>query len=384
MEFNRGKQLVKSIGMVLIALAWILLALYGVIILVSSSRLRISKSLGGSKDACEPVSVVVAMRNEAQHADRFLRSILVQDYPADLFEVMVVDDHSEDDTAVIVNRFSSSGVQLLQLQPGEGQGKKTAISKGILCARHENIIVTDTDCVFHPNWLKSLVACREKSDAVMVVAPVMLIEKKTLFNVFQTLDFIALQGMTMFGVKTGMLNMCNGANLMYKRSAFNQVNGFQGIDQIATGDDMLLMEKFSEAFPGKISYCFEKEAIVETAAPETIRAFMQQRIRWAGKATVYKSPSIKATLLLVYMMNLMLCILLVASFFNSVFFLPWLALTCSKTIIELPFMYRTANFFNRQKLLWYFLPIQPLHHIYIVIAGLFGLVGKVDWKGRRV
>lgn len=370
--------------MVLIVLAWILLALYGVMILVSSSRLRISKSLGGSKDAREPISVVVAMRNEAQHADRFLRSIHAQDYPSDLFEVIVVDDHSEDDTVEIVKRFSSSGVHLLELQPGEGQGKKAAISKGISYARHENIVVTDADCVFHPNWLRSMVACRKKKDAVMVVAPVMLIEKKTAFNVFQTLDFIALQGMTMVGVKTGMLNMCNGANLMYKRAVFIQVNGFEGIDHVATGDDMLLMEKIREAFPGKISYCFEKEAIVETASPETISAFMQQRIRWAGKSTVYKSTAIKALLLLVYLTNLMLCSLLVASFFYIKFLVPWLALTCSKTIVELPFMYRTANFFNRKKLLWYFLPMQPLHHIYIVIAGLFGLAGKVDWKGRRV
>ena len=393
---------------ILIALGWFVLCLYG---LLMTGSLYAMRSLGLKVEGLglkveglglkveglgmrveglefrgldESVSIVIAMRNEAKHVDRLLQSILSQDYPRELVEIILVDDHSDDDTAEKVKRFLSNGVQFIQLEAGEGLGKKAAINKGILVAKHDNIVLTDADCVFNKNWLTSLVTYKKKTDAVMVVAPVMLKENQKALDIFQTLDFISLQGMTMVGANTGLLNMCNGANLMYSKSAFLQVNGFEGIDHLATGDDMLLMEKFNEAFPGRIRYCYDSDAIVETASPETLKAFMLQRIRWAGKSTVYKSSTIKATLLLVYLLNFMLCSLLVASFFKKEFFMPWLAMTCIKTILELPFMYRVAVFFKRGQLLWWFLPMQPLHHAYIVLAGFFGLIGKVEWKGRRV
>ena len=371
--------------MVLIGVSWFLLILYGCLMAGSFYALLSMKNIKrDNSDGIEPASIVIAMRNEAKHVERCLTSILGQDFPAERMEIIVVDDNSEDDTAELVKRFGMVGVQILQLDSNEGHGKKAAINKGILFSKHENIILTDADCVFNKKWLTSLVTYKKKNEAVMLVAPVMIEEKKSIFNVFQSLDFIAMQGMTMMGVHTGMLNMCNGANLMYDRSAFKQVKGFEGIDHLATGDDMLLMEKMAEAFPGRIKFCKSNEAIVETASSETVKAFMQQRIRWAGKSTVYKRIPIKATLLLVYLLNLLICSMLVASIFNHAFFLPWLGMTCCKTMLELPFMYHVCDFFNRKKLLWWFLPMQPFHHAYIVIAGFFGLAGKVEWKGRRV
>lgn len=330
------------------------------------------------------VSIIIPARNEEQHIGRCLESIISQDFPSSMFEVIVVDDHSEDETGNIVNGYISSGVQYFKLGNGDEYGKKAAIGKGIAAAKHSIIITTDADCIFHKSWLSTLVSFRNKTNSELVVAPVSLLPAQSLLNVFQSLDFISLQGMTMAGANTGWLNMCNGANLLYNKTAFYEVDGFKGIDHIATGDDMLLMEKISEVFPGKINYCLSREAIVETESAITLKAFLQQRIRWASKAVVYKSSFTKATLLLVYLLNMGLVSCLLLGLFNQDFFIAYLLLTLGKTLIELPFMYRVSSFFGKQQLLFWFFPMQPLHQLYIVISGFFGFIGGVEWKGRRV
>lgn len=346
--------------------------------------LQIKTYKADSTNTIESVSIIIAARNEEQHIARCLDSILAQDFPSSMLEVIVVDDHSEDGTATIINEYVLKGVKYLKLFDDDGYGKKAALNKGIAAATHSIIVTTDADCLFHKSWLSRLVSYRKKTNSEMVVAPVSLLASQSISSVFQSLDFISLQGMTMAGVGTGKLNMSNGANLLYNKTAFNAVDGFKGIDHIATGDDMLLMEKISEVFPGTINYCLSKEAIVETEPAISLKAFFQQRIRWASKAVVYKSISMKTTLLLVYMLNLSLISCLILGLFNQEFFIAYLLLTFSKTLIELPFMLKVSSFFEKQRLLFWFLPMQPLHQFYIVISGFFGLIGSVEWKGRRV
>jgi len=195
---------------------------------------------------------------------------------------------------------------------------------------------------------------------------------------------MALQGITAAGVSSKYLNMCNGANLLYAKEAFLQVRGFEGIDHIASGDDMLLMEKIDRAFPGGVAYCFSEDAIVVTEPAASWAAFIQQRIRWSSKAKNYTSIFTKLTLLLVYLVNAAVVSLLLAGIFDFQLLKYGLLLTLMKTIVELPFMIRIARFFNKSALIAWFIPIQPLHALYTIVAGTFGLFSKYRWKGREV
>lgn len=188
--------------------------------------------------------------------------------------------------------------------------------------------------------------------------------------------------------------MCNGANLAYTRKAFEEVAGFSGIDAIASGDDMLLMHKIYKRYPDKVMFLRSKEAIVQTEPVRTIREFFNQRIRWASKAGKYDDKRIFWVLLLVYMANVVLLLLPVLaltgnvqySMFNiqySIWAL-WIVLLFLKTIIELLFLYPVAKFFNKQRLLWLFLLMQPFHILYTVVAGFLGAFGSYTWKERSV
>ena len=222
--------------------------------------------------------------------------------------------------------------------------------------------------------------------------------KFTLLQTFQSLDFLVLQGITAAAVQKRMHNMCNGANLAYERKAFVEVNGFSGVDHIASGDDMLLMQKISQRFPGKIFYLLSKGAIVTTKATNAWKEFFSQRIRWASKATNYNDIKILSALFAVYFFNCSIVALFIAGrTFGEVTELPFIAgfwmhnlwwglagVLMLKILIEFLFIYPVAKFYNKQKLLSLFPLFQPLHIIYTVIAGWLGMFGSFEWKGRRV
>lgn len=329
------------------------------------------------------ISVLVPARNEEENIGKLLTVLQQQTYPQKMFEVIVIDDHSTDRTAEVVKRFSA--VKLLQLKEENiNSYKKKAIETGIAAANGDLIVTTDADCVPGKEWLQTLASFKEEKKAAFIVAPVVFENNSSLLQMFQTIDFLALQGITGAAVYKRSMAMCNGANLAYEKKAFYEVNGFSGIDQIASGDDMLLMYKIWKKYPDKIFYLKSKEAIVSTQPMKTWRDFFNQRMRWASKAKHYKGKRIFLVLLLVYLFNLSFLVLLTAGFWNYNYWLYLSGLWIAKTMIEIPFVYAAASFFNKRSLLKYFFFFQPIHIAYTIVSGLLGQLGKYEWKGRKV
>ena len=333
--------------------------------------------------ASTTISIIIPARNEEKNIGQLFQALQNQTYPTELFEVIVVDDHSTDGTAAIVQQFPS--VKLIQLKEDNiNSYKKKAIETGIAAATGDLIVTTDADCLPGNNWLTTIAAFKTEKQSAFIAAPVVLENNNSLLQIFQTLDFLVLQGITGASVYKNAHSMCNGANLAYEKKVFEEVNGFQGIDNIASGDDMLLMHKIWKQYPDKVHYLKSKEAIVSTQPMKTWKAFFNQRIRWASKAKSYGDKRIIVVLLLVYLLNLSFLVLSVVGFFCSMYWIFLLGLWLAKTMVEFPFVYSVASFFNKKSLLKYFLFFQPLHIIYTILSGLFGQFGKYEWKGRRV
>lgn len=359
----------------------VLLSLYRMVIGRANRYLMLMPYYRSSKLSPDQVSIIIPARNEAANIGRCLDSLLQQTLPHTQMDIIVVDDGSSDTTASIVQSYAASGIRLIQLDEDKG-GKKVAITKGIAVATHSLIVTTDADCIYPKNWLNTMLCYRTENDAVFVAAPVKYTQERNFFERFQSLDFLSLQGITAAAVTNKLFNMCNGANLLYTKAAFQQVKGFEGIDQIPTGDDMLLMEKMSEAYPSQVKYCYAQDAIVETLPAAGLRAFIQQRIRWASKSTSYKNTNIKLVLLLVYLVNLSLFIMFFAGCYDRQYLKWGLLLLLVKTIFEYPFMIRIARFFQKQDLLPWFILAQPFHVIYIVLSASLSFFKSYEWKGR--
>jgi cellulose synthase/poly-beta-1,6-N-acetylglucosamine synthase-like glycosyltransferase len=335
-------------------------------------------------------TVIIPARNEEKNISACLDSLCKQDFPKDLLEIIVADDHSTDNTAAIVNRYSDQGISLLSLEKemtgieGRGGSKKAALAAGIKKAAGTLIVTTDADCIFPQQWLSTLVAFYEANKPVFIAAPVKFSREQNALHIFQSLDFLSLQGITAASVFSRFHTMCNGANLAYEKKAFEEAGGFAGIDQIASGDDMLLMHKIYLLHPDKVMYCLSPDTIVETKPAESVNAFLNQRVRWASKALVYHDKRIFYVLLLVYLLNFFLLSLLINGFFFKEMLLYWVMLITIKTIIELIFLLPVARFYKKASLLWYFFPAQPFHILYTVMAGFLGQVGSYEWKGRKL
>ncbi|MCW3074065.1 MAG: hypothetical protein JWP69_1134 [Flaviaesturariibacter sp.] len=326
------------------------------------------------------VSVIIAARNEEGNIAQLLKALQLQTYPPDCFEVIVVDDHSTDLTTTRVLDYSS--IQLISLPDGI-TSKKKAISTGIEHAAGELIITTDADCLPGTKWLETIVHFYKEKNAQFIAAPVQYHYQNNLVELFQTMDFLTLQGITAASVATNFHSMCNGANLAYTKQAFMNVNGFAGIDTVASGDDMLLMHKIWKQHPQNVFYLKAPAAIVQTAPMPTWKEFFWQRIRWASKTTAYDDKRIFWALLLVYLFNLQFIVLAIAGFWNSLFWSAALCLLVLKTAVELPFFYSVAKFYHQQKLVRFFFLFQPLHILYTVVIGALSQTGSYQWKGRK-
>jgi len=342
------------------------------------------------------VTVVIAARNEAKNIGACLDSILQQKYPAELFEIIVVDDHSGDATAEIVRSYDQKNVRLISLGDLTAGAvlnsyKKKAIATAIAQAWGSLIVTTDADCLVTEGWLATIVAFYQETQAVFIAAPVVFSQggqkagsATGLLQRFQSLDFMTLQGITGASVEKKIHNMCNGANLAYPKKVFFEVDGFTGIDGVASGDDMLLMHKVQQRYPLQIRYLKSAAAIVTTQPAATLGEFFNQRIRWASKADKYPDSKITGVLVLVYLFNAWLLYLAAAAVFSKHALYLFLAVLAVKTAVELLFLWPVSTFFGRKKLLWSFIPCEPFHIIYILVAGWLGKFGSYTWKDRKV
>lgn len=340
----------------------------------------------GPENSAIQFTVIIPARNEASNIKACVDSILNQDYPADAFEIIVIDDFSEDDTAFIVHALSQQYPQLRLLKLAdyckEGETlayKKKAIEIAVAEAKGDWILTTDADCIVPQRWLLLYNAYIQINQPCFVAAPVMFIKTAGVLNQFQLLDFLALQGITAAAVGAGKHSMSNGANLGFEKTAFIAVGGYQGVDHIASGDDMFLMHKMKQTLHKPVGYLFHPDAIVLTAAMDTWKGFIMQRIRWASKARYYDDRSITMVLTLVYFFNL--------SFVCLAFMGSWSTLLIAlafKTFFELFFLDPVAKFFKLQPELKHFVLYQPIHIVYNIAAGLFGQLKTYSWKGRKV
>lgn len=332
------------------------------------------------------VSIIIAARNEEDKIALTIEDILAQDYPKHLFELIVVDDHSTDGTSDIIKSYEANGVKLIELKEKEplNSYKKKAISEAINLASGDLIVTTDADCRMNKNWLKTLVQYYEENSFNLISAPVVYFEEKSLFERLQTLEFLFLIGLGAAGIGNKMPSTCNGANLAYKRTVFFELDGFKGIDDLASGDDELFLHKVAKAYPNSIGFCKSYEAIVFTNAKANLREFMQQRKRWASKSVKYKDKRVIILALCFWLFNLLLLINVIKCifYFDNIKFTFILFLI--KFSVELYYLNSLLSFVKRKSLMINLTFLTFLHIIYVVYIGLLGNSGKYSWKGRMV
>lgn len=334
------------------------------------------------------VTVIVPARNEAGNVKTCLNGLLVQKYPNDLLTMVVVDDHSEDETLGLCQELSKLNpiLKVISLDANE-QGKKTAISKAIESTDSELIITTDADCNHGENWIRNLVSIYEKEKPSMILAPVVFNEQPTWLNRVLRLEFLALIGSSGATAQQNEPTMCNGANLCYTREAFNSVSGFEGIADNPSGDDVFLMLKMHDQNKGSIRFTKALDTIVRTDAPPTLSGFWQQRKRWLSKKSGYSHKHVKNAAYAVFFGNIALLGSVIVTIQMSSFRPIWgmgILMIAAKLLADRSLLKKVASDFKVDLNMFDFLLAEVFLSIYIPLIGLIGKSKSYRWKNREV
>jgi poly-beta-1,6-N-acetyl-D-glucosamine synthase len=323
------------------------------------------------------VTVIVACKNEEKNLPALLHDLSMQNYNAEKFEVIIIDDNSSDNTASAVYAFT--GIKNLKFLMNEGTGKKSAILTGVKASENELIITTDADCRMGKDWIRSFASFYEARKPEMIIGPVTLDCKSGFYQCFQELEFLSLQGVTAGSTAAGKPVMCNGANLAFKKEIYLNHSGNLH-REIASGDDVFLMLGLKKDKESKILGLNSEDAIVTTASAKTIGSFLKQRARWISKVGAYRDGFTQLVGIVTFVTILDLLFLLAAGFFNFQFFVIYSAALVLKSIPDLLILFRTARMHKKISLMKWFLPSQIVYPFYVAAVIMFSALGIKKWR----
>lgn len=329
--------------------------------------------------AVEPINkftIIVPFRNEAENLPKLLHSFSELDYPKHLWEVILVDDGS---TQPFYPEEYGFKITLIKNNRVSGSPKKDAIVSAIKLVTTEWIITTDADCKAKPGWLISFDSYIQQYKPEMIAAAVTYESHDLFLHHFQQLDLSSLQGATIgtFGLNKAF--MCNGANFAYTKSFFTKLNGFNGNDSIASGDDVFLLQKAIMHSPEKVHYLKNENTIITTKPADSWKDLFFQRVRWASKTTSYQNSFGKLLAFTVLLGNCSWLIALICSLIYTSF--AWLPMLLLKSGVDYILICKTNHFLGKKTV--YYLLGALLYPFFSTTVALYSLFGKYEWKGRR-
>ena len=337
------------------------------------------------------VSVIVPVRNEEDSIQRCTESILKQNYPTHLFELIVVDDQSDDNTPQILENIKDQRLRVMRLGVYKRTtitgSKKKAIAYGISHASGDLMITTDADCIHGENWIQTIVACYQKFKPKLIVAPVLIQKEKTLLNLFQDADFINSFMVHLAGIRSGLFYLGSGANLAYEKSVFLETDPYDNNQHIASGDDLFLIQKVKEKYSCKIYPLKAIEATVQTIGATSVRGFFSQRLRWAGKLKNSSSFNmlLVSSFIWLFRIGLLTFTLITLVLEEYIYFYSGLGLLFIHFLLDLILIHQSSSFFKRGYILKWILPIEVMYTIYFFVLGLLSwLPIKLEWKDRKI
>lgn len=327
------------------------------------------------------VTIIIAARNEEANIEDCLTSIYKNNYPKDLLEIIVVDDQSEDNTAIIIkDRFP----EVILLSTGSIKGKKAAIRIAANTAQGELLVFTDADCIVVDTWIETLVSNYDSEAINFIAAPVKIALEDSNISRFQFLDVAATMAVTANGIYRQSYYSANGANMAVNREKFIELYAVRKDEEIASGDDMFTIQYLAQEDRSKVIYVKSIAATVTTKGEDSLRALISQRKRWASKSQHYPEKNIiwiqgyVFVLVLVILANVILGLMS-----DGLGVFTALMMLSIKITMDYLFLGYICDHYGKQEATKKYLISAASYNIYILLAGLFAIVpSKYVWKGR--
>lgn len=348
----------------------------------------------GQNENHPKVSVVISAKDEEKNIRACLESLLLQSYAP--YDIWVADDRSQDQTLNIISELASvhNRLNFISIKDSDNlegwSPKKFALHKLIQASQSEVILTTDADCILPVHWIQSMV--KEFEDGIQFVVGFSYYKRiphmsEILYQI-QALEFFSHMVVAAGAIAQKFPITSSGTSLGYKRSWFESVSGFDGIGEVRSGDDDLLLHKISSSHPDSIRFCFHPEGEVNTFPAPTLSILWNQRKRWASKTTLY-TPRVVSLLTFVFTYYSILWLSFVAGGLiwlttgRTHILLATISYWLIKTGMDYWVMRLGANKFNKPDLMKIFIPTAILHIPLIVCSVIFGIFSNFEWKEQK-
>lgn len=325
------------------------------------------------------VSIVVAARNEERNIRRCLESMVRLSYPADLLEIVLVDDRSEDQTASIVREYSSrfKHIKLLTATPGTGnlKGKTNAVAQGVGESRGEILLFTDADCLVPVDWVEETVKYYT-DPTIGIVAGFTMLRATRWFEAIQALDWFVLFSVAAAVVRLKYPVTAVGNNLSVRREAYNRVGGYDNIPFSVT-EDYALFHSITSHSDYRAVFPLDSGTLVESGPCKNWEELYRQKKRWFTGGKGMDSRSL-LVFTIPFLFNWTLLI--------SAFFAPSYATICAailKTTVDFLLATPSISRFKQWRLVKYFPVFEMYYTLYVLMFPIVVLfVNEVVWKDR--
>jgi len=320
------------------------------------------------------VSVIIPFRNEKDNFQNLLESLKNQSYPANLLEIIAVDDHSTDETVSIIN---FENVKILK---NSGIGKKDALKTGIYKACGEIILTIDADCIPEPFWIETIAKNYQLKKPSMMQGPVKMRSDNSLLSRFQSIDYMSLQ---MCGAGAIILNksvFCSGANLSFVKNDWLEAIDIVSGKKILSGDDVFLLHTIKKQ-KKTIIFIKDTNACVTTKTEEKISDFIRQRMRWGGKSLEYRDLSTIFLALIVFLCNFFLIVSACSLFFVPNLIFPFSLVL--KMFFDYLLLKEGSDFYKLKMSVGEFILFSIIYPFYLSFVAIGSFFVKTEWKGRK-
>lgn len=324
------------------------------------------------------LSVIIPFRNEETNLKNLINELQRQSFRE--FEVILVNDHSTDLSRVLLEELTGSLPQF-RIIDNPGEGKKAAITEGIHFSRGKVIVTTDADCSFHSSWLEVIHGYFRNSSVKLAFGAVKIDPSASFFSKLQSMEFGSVLGTGVAAHALGFPLYCNGANLAFRKSVFDEVKGYEGNMDIPSGDDEFLFKKVALAYPSGTKFMNHAETIVSTSAQPTFKEFVNQRLRWAGKWR-YSQTSSSKILAMAFAVVQLLVLLVILLILFAPYPASFLFAFFGKVFLEFLFVFLVQHFLKEKTKLLPFLILQLVYPLYFLGVGILSNFTAYNWKGR--
>ena len=333
-----------------------------------------------NRSAHPNVSVVVSIRNESHNISQLINSLRSQVYPIENLEFILINDHSTDATLSILENSDLENLKVIDMPVGIF-GKKNAINFAIPNAKGDIILLSDADCLFDSYWITTMVGYFRNDSVKLVSGPVVINEKKGFFQKIQSLEFISLIASGAGAIGSNDAIFCNGANMAYKKDVFLELNDYEHETSVS-GDDVFLLHRVKREYPKSIVFAKHESAIVTTNSIDSLKSFLNQRIRWTSKSSEYKDTSTIYTSFLVMFTNLSLLTLFFTLLFSNNYIFYFTFFYLIKFLTDYLFLSPALDFFKRHDLKKWIFVFELFYSFYVILIIILSFNRKFEWKGR--